>query len=314
MIDASGVRIRWADLPASVRAGVEGVLGEPVVAAEPQRGGFSPGTADRVRTAGGRRAFVKAVGAALNERTPTMHRREAVVTAALPPQASAPRLLGVHDDGDWVALVLTDVEGRHPHTPWEPAELAAVTAALTGLAQALTPSPLRDATPAAVRLRHDFEGWQRLADDPPVDLAPWVTVELPWLCAAADRGLAALAGDTLVHCDIRADNLLIRPDGTVVVVDWPWGCTGPSWLDTLLLGVNVRVYGGDGEAVLTGLSSRTGVSPATLTDVLVGFTGFFVDAGRLPAVPGLPTVREFQRAQGEALLPWLRRRISPRGT
>jgi aminoglycoside phosphotransferase (APT) family kinase protein len=208
-------------------------------------------------------------------------------------------------------LVLSDVEGRHPRTPWEPAEVAAVTAALARFAADMTPSPLRDAPSAAAQLAHDFTGWRRLADDPPAELPRWAAGSLPALCAAAHRGLAVLTGDTLVHCDIRADNLLLRPDGAVVIVDWPWACTGPPWLDTLLLGVNVQVCDGDGEPVLAGL---TGVDAGTLTDVLAGFTGFFVDAGRQPSVPGLPTVRAFQRAQGEALLPWLHRRSSPRGT
>nr|MDP9168965.1 aminoglycoside phosphotransferase family protein [Actinomycetota bacterium] len=51
----------WSDLPASVRAGVEDLLGFPVVRAEPQGGGFSPGVAARVRGQAGQRAFVKAV-------------------------------------------------------------------------------------------------------------------------------------------------------------------------------------------------------------------------------------------------------------
>src|SRR5205085_10839136 len=105
MVDASGVRIGWAELPESVREAVTGILGAPVVEAVSQPGGFSPGTADRVVTAAGTRAFVKAVGTALNELSPSMHRAEARVTAVLPAGAPVPRLLGFHDDGEWVALV-----------------------------------------------------------------------------------------------------------------------------------------------------------------------------------------------------------------
>ena len=53
MITASGVRITWSDLPGQVRAAVEEPAGSPVLAAESQAGGFSPGTADRVVTAYG---------------------------------------------------------------------------------------------------------------------------------------------------------------------------------------------------------------------------------------------------------------------
>jgi Ser/Thr protein kinase RdoA (MazF antagonist) len=122
--------------------------------------------------------------------------------------------------------------------------------------------------------------------------------------AAADRALGALAGNTLVHCDIRADNMLIRPDGSIVFVDWPWGCVGPAWLDRALLALNVLVHGGDGDRILAGLDD-----PGAAVDLIAGFTGYFLDHARLPPPPGLPTVRAFQRAQGDALLPWLRYQV-----
>jgi hypothetical protein len=39
--------------------------------------------------------------------------------------------------------------------------------------------------------------------------------------------------------------------------------------------------------------------------VLAAAAGYFVDRCRTPPPPGLPTVRAFQRAQGNALLTWL---------
>ncbi|MFE9204662.1 phosphotransferase family protein [Micromonospora sp. NPDC007230] len=307
---ATNRRIHWTDLPDRVRAAVEAILGDRVVEAVSQSGGFSPGTADRVRTAGGRRAFVKAVSPAQNDRSPGLHRAEALIAAALPPAAPAPRLLGSYDDGDWVALVFTDVAGRHPVTPWAAGELTAVLSTLETMAAALTPASVAVAPTAAAQLAPDFAGWRRIAADPPTDLDPWARARLPELCAAADRGLAALTGETLCHLDIRADNLLIGPDGRVSVVDWPWACRGPVWLDSLMILVNVQVYGGhDPEALLRDLPLAAGVDPADLTGVLAGFTGFFLDGARLPPPPGIPTVRAFQRAQGDALLRWLTRRL-----
>src|SRR3981189_1751134 len=104
MSSASGVRIGWVDLPPGVRQAVEAIVGGAVVEAVSQAGGFSPGTADRGRTADGGRAFVKAVSTAQNERSPELHRREARVTGALPTYVPAPRLLGCYENGDWVAL------------------------------------------------------------------------------------------------------------------------------------------------------------------------------------------------------------------
>ncbi len=299
MIPAAGVRITWCDLPPHVRAAVERLLGAPVVDAVSQAGGFSPGTADRVVTRTGERAFVKAVSPAQNPRSADLARREAAVTAALPAGTPAPALLGTFDDGEWVVLVLEDVDGRHPRTPWVADELDAAVRGLRDLARALTPSPLPGGEAAADHLADDFGGWRRIAADPPADLDPWAAAHLGELVAAADRGLTSLTGDTLAHCDIRADNMLLRPDGSVVFVDWPWGCAGPPWLDTALLALNVIVHGGDGDAIL----------PAEGADVVIGFTGYLLDAARQAPPPGLPTVRAFQRAQGDALLPWMRRRL-----
>jgi hypothetical protein len=301
MIPAEGVRIGWSDLPGHVSHAVTRLLGSPVVAAETQRGGFSPGTADRVVTADGRRAFVKAVGTSLNEHSVELARKEAHVTAHLPAAAPVPALLGSFDDGEWVILVFEDVEGRNPQLPWVEAEIDAARAALAELARTTTPVPV----PAAARVydlfEFDFGGWDRLAADPPADLDPWAVAHLDDLRTASARGLASLAvGDTLAHCDIRADNLLVRTDGSIVIVDWPWGAVGPAWFDTVLLAVDVARYGGDVGRVLAG------IDPVHAYEVIAGLTGYWQYQRRLPDPPGLPTVRAYQLAQGELFLAWVK--------
>ncbi|GGM48912.1 hypothetical protein GCM10011608_37270 [Micromonospora sonchi] len=303
-------RLRWGQLPRHVRFAVEEILGDRVVAAVSQPGGYSPGTADRVRTAGGRRAFVKAASPAQNPDTPVMHRAEARITAALPAYAPTPRLLGCHDDGYWVALVLTDVDGRHPATPWRADELAAVLAALESMAAALTPTPVPEVPTIAAHLAEDFAGWRLIAEDPPPNLDPWARAHLDDLVAAAEHGLTALTGDTLCHVDVRADNLLVDAAGRVTVVDWPWASRGPAWLDTAMLLVDVRLHGGhDTEALLRRLPVIADVDPEAITGLYAGLAGFFTDRARRPPPPGIPTVRAFQRAQSEAVLNWLTERL-----
>ena len=307
VVPATGVRIGWFDLPGDVRNAVERLLGGSVVSARSQPGGFSPGVADRVELFDGRRAFVKAVSPELNEHTPALHRQEAVVSAALPTHAPAPRLLGVHDDGHWVALVLEDVEGRHPRTPWAMEELAAVLDILPTVAalDVLLELPL-----IAAALADDLLGWERVAHDPPADLDGWARRELPALRHLAARAPGVLAGVSLVHADLRADNLLLRPDGSVVLVDWPWAARGPAWFDALLLLVNVRLHGGhDVQGLLH--TAAPGVDDEDLTAVLAGLAGYFIDRARRPAQPGLPTVRAFQAAQGAAVLSWVQERLTP---
>jgi hypothetical protein len=45
-----------------------------------------------------------------------------------------------------------------------------------------------------------------------------------------------------------------------------------------------------------------------VTSVVAAVAGFMIRGSRLPAPPGLPTVRAFQRDQGVPALEWLKRR------
>ncbi|SDU66425.1 phosphotransferase [Jiangella alkaliphila] len=306
-VTASGVRATWESLPAAVRAGVEDLLGSPVVAAVNQSGGFSPGLAARVRCADGGRAFVKAVGTPLNPESPGIHRREADVTAALPATAPVPRLRGSYDDGDWVALVFDEVDGRMPHEPWRPDELRLVVDGVTKLSRSLTPCPVPSPRLARDELREPMLCYRSLAADPPADLDPWERRHLNRLADLAASALDVVDGDTLVHYDLRADNVLL--DGSRVwFVDWPWAFRGAVWIDSLMLLKNAAFHGHDPEPYLDGHPLLGGVDPWHVTAALAGLAGFFGANGRRPAPPGLPTIREFQLAQHATTLAWVRRR------
>ncbi len=308
-VTASGVRLRWGQLPAHVRRGVEGIVGGgSVVTAISQAGGFSPGTADRLVTAAGRRAFVKAVSPAQNPDTPRIHRTEAYVVGHLPSSAHLPRLLGTYDDGDWVAAVYADIDGRTPRVPWLSAEIEATAAALRAVAADGTPNPVPGLSPLTTAFAPEYGGWERIRQAPPGVLDRWASAHLDLLCDLAAKGLAALGGSSLVHGDTRADNLIVRDDDTVVVIDWPWACEGAAWFDLLCLAINVDLHGGDPERLVA--RHLGDVQPDDLTAALAGLTGYFVDAARYPPPPGLPTVREFQAAQGRSTLRWLRRRLT----
>ena len=306
-VTASGVRVTWESLPAAVRAGIEDVLGSPVVAAVNQPGGFSPGLAARVRCADGGRAFVKAVGTPLNPESPDIHRREAVVTAALPGGVPVPRLRGSYDDGDWVALVLDEVDGRMPHDPWRPDELRTVVSAVTELSRSLTPCPVPSPRVAADEVRELMLGYRDLAADPPGDLDPWERRHLDRLAGLAASALEVVDGDTLVHFDLRADNVLLS-GSRVWFVDWPWAFRGAAWIGSVMLLKNAAFHGHDPEPYLEDHPLLADVDPWHVTAFVAGMAGFFGSAGRRPAPPGLPTVRAFQLAQHATTLAWVRRR------
>lgn len=52
------------------------------------------------------------------------------------------RLRGVVEQDPWIALILDDVDGRNPATPWADNELTRALTAVDVLADALTPAPI----------------------------------------------------------------------------------------------------------------------------------------------------------------------------
>jgi aminoglycoside phosphotransferase len=306
---AQGARIPWEDLPGSVREAVEAGLGARVVEAETQPGGFSPGVAARLLLDNGGRAFVKAVGSSPNPHSPELHRREAEVAAALPPETPAPRLLSSHDDGDWVALVFEDVPGREPELPWRNDELERVLAAVTDLSTALTPAPL-EVDPFAQRFEAMLRGWRLLAEaggGPGLD--PWAGDRLDALADLEEKWMDAAAGEALIHSDVRADNVLVTPE-RVVFVDWPHASLGAPWLELLCFLPSVAMQGGPKPWEIFDVHPVSREAPAERVDaVLAALAGFFAYASAQTPPPGLPTLRHFQRAQGVEALTWLRRRL-----
>jgi aminoglycoside phosphotransferase (APT) family kinase protein len=309
---ATGERLDWADAPAWLREEVETRLGGRVAEAVTQPAGFSPGIAARLRLDDGRRAFVKAVGPEPNPDSPGIHRAEARTMAALPRSAPAPAFRWSLDRGGWVALGFEDVDGAHPALPWRPGPLRRVLDMVAGMAAALTPAPA-GFPPVADRLADSFGGWRRLAaahaaGDDLAGLDPWAVRHLDRLAGLEAGWPAAAEGSTLLHCDLRADNLLLTPT-RVVAVDWPWACVGAAWVDLLLLLPSVAMQGGpDPEPTFGAHPLAAGADPRAVTATLAAMAGFLVEMSRLPPPPGLPTLRAFQGGQGVVALDWLRRR------
>jgi len=313
VVASGGNRLTWPELPSDVRDSIERLVGAAVTAAHSQSGGFSPGLASRLELADGRRVFVKAVNADRNPHSPGMFREEARIAAALPPQTPAPRLLGSHDDGHWVALAFTDVDGRHPTIPWRQDELSLVLGALEPMWATLTPPPL-DVSTMAETYGEEFTQWRAFADapHPPEGLAaadPWAAANLDLLADLCTRWLSILDGETMLHADLRADNILLTADG-VVFVDWPSCVGGPAWADLLFMCPSLSLQGVDAETAFTSVATCRAADPGLVDSLLAAIASLFIARSLQPPPPGLPRVRQFQLAQGRAALAWLRRRLN----
>ena len=307
-------RLAWEAVPGTLRQRAEEHLAGRVADAVTQPGGFTPGAAARLLLADGRRVFAKAVGPEPNPDYPVIYRAEARITAGLPSAAPVPRLLGSFEEGGWVMLLLEDIDGRLPAEPWVPAELDRVLDGLTVLAGALTPAPAGLAAPtAAERLGGKFSGWRRLAaardkGDSLAGLDPWAHRNLTRLAGLESLWVQAAQGGSLVHADMRADNLLLTDD-RVYFVDWPLACTAQPWFDLVAMLPSIAMQGGPSPEMICQAHPVTkAADPDAVTAVLAAVAGYCVRQSRQPPPPGMPTVRQFQHAAGRSALDWLRQR------
>ncbi len=307
---AAGSRRPWDALPEAVRSAIHELLAGEVVEATSQTGGFSPGVAARVRLADGRRAFVKAVCEDWNPDSPGMLRREAAVASVLPQAAPAPRFLGRVDVAGFVALAFEDIDGRQPAIPWRPDELRAVLAAVDRLARALTPSPVAIDSLADAHA-DTFGGFAELRDERAqgrggATLDPWVDRHLDRLAGMEEEWATAGAGESLIHVDLRADNMLITPDGRVFVVDWPHAAIGAAWVDLVCLLPSVAMQGGpEPEELFAGQRVTRGAAAGAVTTMVCALAGMFLGNGLRPDPPGIPGLRRFQLAQADVTVRWL---------
>ena len=309
---AQGVRLDWQQIPESVRAAIEQALGSPVIKASSQDSGFSPGVAARLQTANGRRAFVKAIGPEPNPDSPEFHRREIRNMRVMPASAPVPRLLWSLDDVEtgWVVLLFEEIAGQHPAQPWREDELRRVLDAMTDLANVMTPSPLQP--PVVSRMADAFvsylQGWWRMKTfeaDGFDRLDAWSQRHIDGLIELESQTVTAAEGDTLLHFDIRADNLLLTPD-KVWFVDWPHARVGAAWIDLVWFAPSVRMQGGPPpEQLLARYTLSHDADPDAITAVIASMAGFFIRQSLQPPPPGLPTLRAFQAAQGEIAREWI---------
>jgi hypothetical protein len=294
-------RLEWAHLPPPVRASIEERCGSPVVEAVSQGGGFTPGFASVLVCADGTRHFVKAASAVAQRMFAESYREEARKLRALPAGTPAPRLLWAAD-GDWVVLGLEYVEAKAPRRPWQRADLDRCLDSLETVAELLTPAPEDlGLDPVAVDLGDWPAYWDHLRatrDLPHADEA----------AALAAEFAGAVAGETLVHTDVRDDNVLLTGDGRALFCDWNWPTVGAAWLDSLFMLIGPRGDGLDVDAVIAERPLLRDVPADDVDRVLAVICGYFLRHADEPVPATSPFIRDAQRWQGEVVWAWLAER------
>ncbi len=268
---------------------MERVLARSARVWTPVRRGYTRAERWLVDADDGSRAFVKA---ATDDSTASWLRAEHRVYAAAGGAAFLPRMIAF-EDGALPVLVLEDLRDAHWPPPWSPARIAALMAALDAMARVRGPDALDDLESQ----RPFLSGWTRVAADPAPFLSlslcseAWLRTALPALLDA--QSSAVLEGESLVHGDLRSDNVAFVGD-RAVLVDWNWACRGNARVDLAWWLPSLEAEGGPPpEALLPH-------EPA-LAALVAGF--FAAEAGLEPGDRGV-RVRALQRTQLRRALPW----------
>ncbi|GAA2329286.1 hypothetical protein SVIO_008910 [Streptomyces violaceusniger] len=297
-------RMDWAAMPREVTARIGQLLGSPVADAISQRGGFSEGLAARVRLENGKRAFIKAASSLMAPAVADFHRREIAVSERLPREVPAPRLLEAYDDGTWVVLTFEEILGHLPAQPWQREELDRVLAAVTDMAEVLTPSPVDEAILGKPRLG----GWRAMADDTAVrdkvaELSPWAAHHFDQLTALEEN--ASLDGATLLHGDLYAFNIMLTTD-RVFVVDWPHAWIGPRHCDVVTLMSSASLSGVDPRPIAENHPLTRDLDPVQINEMLALHAGFLLRTAAAAGPAADPNIVAMMNALGLASLRWLR--------
>lgn len=294
-------RLDWLLLPPVLRREVERRLGSAVVAWDSAGAGYTPGLASTLTCADGRRVFLKAANRVAQKPFADAYALEARNLAALPADLPVPRLLWVCDADDWVAVCLEHVEHRNPSRPWRGAELDDCLDTLELLVDRLTPPPmtlatfaedLADAPSAWHHVRRTAPGWPHLDE----------------AAALAGRFAEATAGRTLVHTDVRDDNLMLTPDGRALLCDWNWPVVGAAWIDTVCLLIAPSAEGIDVESRLASREVTRDVDPEHVDVLLALLAGFFLERRDAATPTSSPYLRRHQAWFADATWAWLARR------
>ena len=205
-----------------------------------------------------------------------------------------PRFLGWSDQPIPV-LLLEDLSGAHWPPPWQAGQVDRVLETLRLVAA--TPCP-GWATP--IGELDVFDGWPRIAADPDPFLALGL-VSRQWLDNALGALLAAgapdeLEGTSLLHLDVRSDNICLRED-RAFLVDWNLVTRGNPLFD---LAAWLPSLASEGGPLPEAVNPDAGMFAAALA-------GYFCSRAPMPAIPDAPLVRQVQLAQARAALPWAAR-------
>jgi len=312
-------------------------LGADVVATQSSGTGFTPGFASRLTLDDGRDVFVKAASSADDELhgwpLSDAYREEVRKLSQLPDGIGAPGLLWHHDVQlaglRWIVMAFEYVDAVPPRRPWQPEQLRLVLDKLATTAPALTRIPMGlDLEPVEKHLMSGFaERMQQIRASTADQTQPMPqskadrmqpmreTADQGWLDTVehlCHEGSGLLTGQSIVHMDLRDDNVLIGSAGDVWFVDWNWPVLGAGWIDTICILLSARGDGLDVEAELSRHPLTRGTDPMAINTLLAVLWSFWGTAITQPVPQSSPHLRDHQSWYEEVTRGWLADRLENR--
>ena len=288
--------------PAWLSRRVTRLMGSAIESGDPAPRGYTPAARWSLALADGRRVFAKCGEDTPQSAVATWLRREhrAYRDIAAP---FMPALLGWDDDGRHPLLVLEDLSHAEWPPPWRPEQIAMVRSAADAIARTPPPAWAED---IEERERGHLSGWLRVREDPAPFLGlelgdeRWLRGCLPTLIESARS--AQLGGDSLVHFDVRSDNLCFVTDGPssrLMLVDWNWCGRGSTVFDLMAWLPTLHAEGGPAPWDVVGDSGGLAVL----------FSGYWASQAGLPPAGSGRRGRQLQLSCLRSALPWAIREL-----
>lgn len=315
----------WDAVPDAVKASLRSHLGAAITQARLQTGGYTASATFTLELADGRAVFAKGLHPGLSATSAGFFCTEAGHYQTLPILSRfGPRYLGLVEAADWQVLLLENIAGP-PVLPWTPATLKRVLERLAAFHRAGLEAPFPDSVPPvheepfAGGLFRGEMGWQALAARAdgggdrlaalfvdPRAATHWLERALPALIMAERQAMCLGGPRTLLHQDVRSDNIALRADGTPVFLDWPFLAVGPALFDVMGFFPSAALESGLRVEHMLDAYERAFDHRFAAADVAIAATliaGYFADAASRPPTPGLRAgLRDAQRRQMAAML------------
>lgn len=215
----------WEQIPSTVRCAIERQCGS-VIAAEAPASGINSHFAATLRTAD-RKLFCK--GIAADHPSARMYHNEVEVNHYLPHSIAPPFVSEIHQD-DWLILVFQHIDGKHPDfSPGSP-DLVQMAEKISTMSLELACVPGTVARPLGPNVEK-FHIWRRFFEGSisSGDLDGWALENLALLVEWESRAPHSVGGNTLLHSDLNAGNILIGKN--VYFIDWACASRGAPWVD-----------------------------------------------------------------------------------